>query len=181
MFEVQVRPEPPTAYRVMSEIYQIILTSALTVVGGVVVITMGQLAIKFWIEPLHELRGLIGEIDFSLTYFAPQYSSPIVMPGSSDLSREQHDQARAMFRGHAGQLRAKSRRVLAYGLSGKLGLVPPRAKVFKASENLIGLSNSVFAPNTEAAERYITNSAKLSKEIMELLRIVDQSPCSSAG
>lgn len=53
---------------VMSDLERILLTSALTILGVVVVLVMGQLLSKFLIEPIHELRKVVGEVRFSLAF-----------------------------------------------------------------------------------------------------------------
>ncbi|MCJ7635467.1 hypothetical protein MUP77_24145, partial [Candidatus Bathyarchaeota archaeon] len=57
----------------MSELFKIVLTSSLTIFGGIVVLTMGQIITKFFIEPIHEQFRLIGEINDSLIYYANVY------------------------------------------------------------------------------------------------------------
>src|SRR5688572_8306196 len=54
----------------MSEELKIILTSSLTILGGIIVFVAGQVVTKFIIEPLYEQSKLIGEIANSLTYYA---------------------------------------------------------------------------------------------------------------
>jgi len=52
----------------VSEAFKIVLTSGLTIVGGVVVFTCGQLIERFCIDPVHELSRLIGEVGDSLVF-----------------------------------------------------------------------------------------------------------------
>lgn len=44
----------------MDDLTKILLTSSLTVLGGVLVFVTGQLIVKFLIEPIHELKKIIG-------------------------------------------------------------------------------------------------------------------------
>ena len=54
----------------MTEITKIILTSSLTVMGGVIVLVVGQIVVKFLLEPFQNHRKLIGEIANSLILYA---------------------------------------------------------------------------------------------------------------
>ena len=54
----------------MSEIYKILLTSALTLSGGIIVLVFGQIVIKFIIEPIQEQSKIIGEIAKSVIFYA---------------------------------------------------------------------------------------------------------------
>ena len=121
----------------MSDAMKIALTSGLTILGGVVVFTLGQLIERFYIDPVHKLFLLIGEIADSLTFYAQYYSSPGL------LDRAGMDEAQRVLRQHASQLRARSHAVRALGLWNEIGLLPSRTALTNASTNLIGLSNSI--------------------------------------
>ena len=62
----------------MSEFERVLLTSALTIVGGVLILTLGRIMVKFIIEPLHDQAKLIGEITGALVFFANTGGSAIV-------------------------------------------------------------------------------------------------------
>ena len=61
----------------MTDLEKILLTSASTILGGVIVFVTGQLVSKFLIEPIQELRKAIGEVRFNLAYYAPIIYTPI--------------------------------------------------------------------------------------------------------
>ena len=46
-----------------------VLTSVATIVGGVLIYVMGKLASRFFIDPYHEYRTLLGEIAQALVYY----------------------------------------------------------------------------------------------------------------
>ncbi|MFN6188908.1 MAG: hypothetical protein ACK460_22975, partial [Microcystis sp.] len=71
----------------MSELFKIILTSSLTVIGGIIVLVVGQIITKFFIEPIHEQAKAIGEIAYSLTMYSNVYGNPGI------LKREKMDEA----------------------------------------------------------------------------------------
>jgi hypothetical protein len=121
----------------MSELYKIILTAGLTILGGVFVYTRGQIISKFFIEPIHDQSRCIGEISDSLIFYANQYSNP----GTGKL--DDMDKASRVLRQQASLLIARTHIIRWYSLFEFLKLVPKRSAVTEASKNLIGLSNSI--------------------------------------
>jgi len=64
----------------MFQLTQIILTSSLTVLGGVLIYIIGQIISLFFIEPIHEQKKIIGEVDDALGFYANIYCNPGVLP-----------------------------------------------------------------------------------------------------
>jgi hypothetical protein len=62
--------------RRMTPMTEILLTSALTITGGILVIVCGQICIRFFIEPVHELQKAIGDVGDALIYHANLYRGP---------------------------------------------------------------------------------------------------------
>ena len=123
---------------VFNQIFAGCMTASVTIIGGVVVLVLGQLAAKFFIEPIHEQAKLLGEIAHSLTFYANVY-------GNADLvDAEVPKEASKILRQQASRLRATAWTIRWYWFWQLLGLVPKRKNVLKASENLIGLSNSMY-------------------------------------
>ncbi len=147
----------------MSDTWKIIVTSAPTVVGGVVILVLGQLAQRFFIEPLHEQAKVIGEIAYALAYHAPIYANPgrtrVVMANGIDLTAATEDALRAL----ASRLIATTTPIRWYGLALFLSL-PSRKDVLEGASKLIGLSNSVRTGTPEG-------NLKIRNHIMNLLRI----------
>ena len=46
----------------MSEEWKIVLTASITVAGGVIVYVLGHFLEVLFIEPIHRLRSIIGEV-----------------------------------------------------------------------------------------------------------------------
>lgn len=113
------------------------ITACFTVIGGVTVLAIGQLLLKFFVEPIVEQARFLGDIAYSLTYYSNFY-------GNADMFEKQEvQQASFTLRKQAGQLRASAWTIRWYWLWQILGFVPKRKNIIKASENLIGLSNSM--------------------------------------
>ncbi len=144
----------------MSELFKIVLTSSLTVCGGIFLLVAGQIITKFFIEPIHEQFRLIGEIADSLVFYANVYGNP----GFGD--PERMSKASDKLRQQASQLRARTNAIRGYQLWQFLRIVPKREGVMEASRNLIGLSNSIHQGDPK------TNNER-EKAIIEYLRIGD--------
>jgi hypothetical protein len=122
----------------MSELEKIILTSSLTVVGGIIIFVLGQLIVKFFIEPIHEQATLIGEISYALTFYANIYSNPGL--GKPDDMYEASQTLRQL----ASRLRATTRAIRWYGLWQLLGIALKQKALMDVSTDLIGLSNGIY-------------------------------------
>lgn len=134
----------------MGELERIVLTSAFTILGGLTVLVLGQIVIKFLVEPLHEQRKLIGETVDSLIFYANVYSNP-------GLSKEEAmDEASEDLRRKASLLRARTYAIPGYAVLALCRLTRPQSAIEDAARNMIFVSNSVRkgdgAKNWEAAE-----------------------------
>lgn len=105
-----------------------------TVLSGTLVLVIGQLIKSFFIEPIIELHKLIGEIDYSLHFYADLYANPGV--AKSELM----DEAKNTIRQQASQLRAKAYAIRLFWL---------RKNVIEASDVLTRLSNSIHEGNAQ--------------------------------
>jgi hypothetical protein len=121
----------------MTEMEKIFLTSGLTICGSVLVLVIGQIIIRFFIDPLIELRRMIGEVADTIIFYANIYANPGVA------SKEDCDEASEFLRQKASLLRARAKAVPLYSLFSFLRIVPGLKDISVASGNLIGLSNSV--------------------------------------
>lgn len=146
----------------MSPIWEILLTSALTVITGTSVYTLGQLISKFVINPIHKQKELIGDIADALVYYADVYSNPGVG------KKEKIDEAHKRFRQLSGLLRARSYIIPSYNRVAKMKLVPLRSDIERAANSLIGISNSVYGGPNESTSRQHND-----RYVMELREALD--------
>lgn len=145
----------------MSELWRIVLTACSTVVVGVIVYTLGHLFVGLFIEPIHSLRSLIGEIAYSLVFYANVYSNP------GDAEAEKMDEASETLRQQASLLKARAHAVPWYHLWASIRLVRKKTQIEEALAELIALSNSVHGlPGINGVDNY-----KRGRKIKELLGI----------
>lgn len=109
-----------------------------TVISGVLVFVLGQIMVKFVIDPIKELKEVFGEIQFSLIFHAQAIYTPVG-------DRDGEDVAQIVIRDLASKLRAKTEVIPWYSFFSRIskGFIPPRKNIMDASTQLIGLSNSV--------------------------------------
>jgi hypothetical protein len=111
----------------------IALLQALTaVLTAVLIYVSGQVLVKL-MEPMLELRAIIGRIAGELLMYASR--DPRI---ASDEDRHKH------FRRLASDVFEKSTTVLGYGLFARIGVLPKKADVEEAGRKLVSLSNLQF-------------------------------------
>ena len=129
-----------------------------TVLSGVAVYILGQLLIRFSVEPLQELKRVIGDISHALVYYADVYSNP-------GLNKDEIvSEARKALRDKASVLRSQANVVPFYDGFTRLKWVPSRADIKSASRHLIGLSNSLVKGDPEYNDKRL-------EEIKKALRL----------
>ena len=137
----------------MSDLTKILLTSFFTTFGAVLVFVASQLLGKLVIEPVQDLKKLLGEIRYSLVFHAQAISTPV---GNIEAENE----AAKALRRLACELRSKVGAVPYYEFwaSHSHGFLPSRNDALEATKLLIGLSNSVHQ-----VERSEKNGRRVSK------------------
>lgn len=131
---------------VANQIFAASITAGVTILGGVLVLVIGQLVVRLFVEPIHEQAKLRGEIYVSLTLYKNVYG------GAKLHGEERVHEASHTLRNQASQLRASLWIIRWYRLWQCLSLVPRRENVIKASTYLIFLSNSMYTPDYAVIE-----------------------------
>lgn len=137
----------------MDDLTKILLTSSATALGAVLVFVVSQLLGRLAIEPIHDLKKLLGEVRYALVFHAQAILTPVG-------NRPAEDEASKELRKLACNLQSKVSAVPCYECWAILsrGFLPRRKHAFEASRLLIGLSNSVHQDN-----RTDKNAARISK------------------
>jgi hypothetical protein len=116
-----------------------------TVLAGVLVFLVGQVVVRFVLDPLANQRAIIGEIADRLIFHAAAYMNPGVA------RQELLEEASRELRRSSAQLQARTHVIPLYDELAKVGIVRSRGQIDEASRELIGLSNSVFKERYEEA------------------------------
>lgn len=137
----------------MDDLSKILLTSSATALGAVFVFVASQLLGKLVIEPIQDLKKLLGEIRYALVFHAQAILTPV-----GNVAAE--DEAAKTLRKLACDLRSKVGSVPYYEHWAKCsrGFLPTQKDALEASKLLIGLSNSVH--QNQRSEK---NAARVSK------------------
>lgn len=130
----------------MSSIANSIITAGITILGGVSVYVTGQLLSKLFIDPVNELRKVIGEVRFNLAFHAPDIHTPI------GRTKERSDRARDALMKSSCDLLAKLQAILLYDRLSQMsrGLLPSRQSIETAAIDLRGLSTYVHETGDKA-------------------------------
>jgi hypothetical protein len=112
----------------------------ITVLSGTLVYVLGQIILKFFIEPIHELKKTIGVISHSLI----ERANIIYNPGLGLNDKEFPAKTSQELRNLASRLRSHLYLIPCYPWAASIFSLPAPSKIQDASKALIGLSNGVF-------------------------------------
>lgn len=133
----------------------------LNVLTGLLLFFLGQIIIRYFLDPLTNYRRLVGEIGHVLFYYANIYMNP-----SSDRSNEIGAKVEDALREKAGLLFAVTYAIPLYSFLEWVRLVPPKDSVRKAWQELTFLSNSVYSGKPK-------ENREARKKIIDALKIPD--------
>jgi len=136
-----------------------------TVISGVLIFVLGQLLLKLVIEPIQELKKEIALTLDSLIFHKDKISNP-----NANLKKDILEVS-SILRKHSSNLEAKSSIIPLYDCWYKLRILPSKKNIKKATNKLIGLSNSLSPYNYNSG---IENSFQV-KEVKIALTTYSQS------
>jgi len=146
---------------------EIILTSLLTVVSGVIVYIVGEILHTTWIKPLQEYKEIKSKIVTLLTFYARDYVNIVDTDKDSEKRKEEQDKVSEELRMLSSQLLGFIEQTSWFRIG-----IPSNNELLKASQELMGLSNSLFAPHKQkpSQEQAQFNRERVD-EIYSLLKV----------
>lgn len=111
------------------------LKVAITALAAITVFVLGEIVVKWFIEPIQNQRKMIGEVAYVLKFYA-NYDAEVT---SKDLLRE----GRIKIRTLSGELDKSLVLIPCYRLLSFIGIIPKRETVLAVGTQLIGISNSL--------------------------------------
>lgn len=108
---------------------------------------LGQIVLKFCIEPLQQYREVKGELAHALHFYANVGGPPGITP------EEERRDAQKQLRGLASKLRVCLHKIPAYRFFAWIGRVPKKGALLKASNELTGWSNEVLGEGRTIGDR----------------------------
>jgi hypothetical protein len=121
----------------MSDIWNITLTSSLTIITGVIVIAIGQLSIAIFIKPIQHLKNVLTEIDDTINYNYLVYTKP------KNYQVSQVEEACDKLRYYSSQLKSSVRAIPWYPFWQIVAFVRDRAKLYESANEILRLSEIV--------------------------------------
>jgi hypothetical protein len=137
-----------------------LVTAALTALFAVLVFVAGQFLQRFLLEPIQEQRKIIGEIAFSLLFYA-NVMDMSARENKGLVRLEEPVEIVKTLRGLASRLRATLWTIPCYKLFAKLGIVPDEDSVMAASQSLAGWSNSIHHGDPSVHRKVIAEKLRL--------------------
>ncbi len=140
---------------------KVLLTSSLTIIGGVIIYVLGQIIEKFFIKPIFDQKQIIGEIFDSLIFYANIYANPHM-----DGLKNSYDEASKKFRQQSSLLLVKTNLIPGYNFFANLNITLKRDNILKAHTELVRLSNGVYGVGNTGVQ-----NADCADKIKKLLNI----------
>lgn len=134
--------------------------------SAVLVYVIGQLLSKFFIDPLYELRKVIGEVRFTLDYHRVSIHTPVARTHSR--SEESRNEIMKCSSGLVSSLHAVPGYSITRYIAGST--LPRRLQVEQAAVQLRGLSTHLYERG-DKAEANIDIVNRRVKKIMKLLNL----------
>ncbi|MGR8998959.1 MAG: hypothetical protein ACU88J_07930 [Gammaproteobacteria bacterium] len=152
----------------MTELDKILITSSLTIGGGVIVYVLGQVISKFIIEPTHEMYKVIGSVRYNLAYHAATINTP------TSRTQDKSDRAFEDILKNSCELIEKANSIPFYKVISviSMGKLPCKANVKLAAKRLRGLSTYVHEIGDEA----VSNVREISQRIESIEKLLNLEP-----
>ena len=136
----------------MNDFFKIVLTACTTLIGGTALLLLS----KIFVEPIHELKKIIGEIA------AYVFKSHNLLTDVADPDQGELKNTTEKLQELAAKFRASINTVPWFPIFVKIKLLPPKKDLLKAAGVLSKIS---YAP-------YESDKGKISEQIEELYRLL---------
>jgi len=114
-----------------------LMTTIIPVIVGVMTFIVGQVVVKFLIEPSAELKKFLGKVTYDLIFYANWYS------GEEPVPDEIEKEVSQVLRSDASKLHEYVNTIPKYDWIARLLHLPKREAMVSSAGELIGLSNSI--------------------------------------
>jgi hypothetical protein len=125
-----------------------LLIASFTSLLTITTLIIGKLIEIVFINPVQDLRKIVGEVAFAVTFCAN------VFPGTEKIqlnNQQELETAQEYLRNLASKLRSSAQIMPLHSLLHNLKVVPSEEQISQASTALIGWSNSLFDTTDRAA------------------------------
>src|ERR1043166_7021065 len=136
----------------MSEGLTIVCTAAATLLGGAALFLITELAKRFLVDPLHELKKVIGDVSFWIAYYGRGFP-PRTFP--------QDDESIPQIRKLSAELQASAVSLPWYKFCRCFVGVPARKAVIEAAYLLMQMADAAILGDVGLARRNLDEVSKL--------------------
>lgn len=150
---------------------QAVITAMITLIVGVILFGISEFAKGLFITPIIKLREHNGVIIDRLIYYADKIINPIKVGNVDNKTYQDQYVMKEHLRSAASQLLAKSEAIPLYGFWSFCHLIPPKNKMEKVAENIIGIQNSLMPTDDDAVVRFADRNIKRYNNIKEILNL----------
>jgi hypothetical protein len=149
-----------------------ILSSVLTVTSGLILFILSNLFLKLVLEPIVEVKKVIGKISNHLILYANRFSNvaDIKQVMNNEELRKDILETQNTLRSLASELVGTVQIVPCYSFCARIGLLPKLDNIKRAASCLIGLSNTLTG-NEKTSHILIEANFNRIDEIKRLLKI----------
>lgn len=144
---------------------QILTTAFLTVISGALVFCLGQIVLRFFIEPIQKLDECRGKICDTLIFYRNVYMNP------GTLNKEKEQEVSNKLRELSSVLLSRKAMIRGYDFFVKYSIIPSKENILSAHRNLSGISNSIPANNNKDNFFAMEMNRKMEMEIKDALKI----------
>ena len=148
----------------IDQVFSAAPTALLTVFIGALTFTLGQIAVKLFIDPVHHFKRTVGDIALALIEHANVYANP------GSFEKEARKKVSEDLRRLSACLMSQAYLIPFYLLTRYLFCLPSREKVGRAADKLMGISNSICLPE-ETIKNISMDNSKNADEVRTLLGI----------
>ena len=144
-----------------------LLTSAITLSGGLIVFLLGQLFIRLMLDPAVEMRRILWRTERALVFYANVYSDPNLI--KEDLVTKASESIRQL----ASELSAQCHTTIQYSTVAAFMSLPSANDIDVARKELIGLSNMTTPGESEKVD-HCAGSGAFSAQIQSAVGLIRQ-------
>ncbi|MGH8194066.1 MAG: hypothetical protein ACREQ8_06655 [Woeseiaceae bacterium] len=123
-----------------------------TVFAGVSVYVVGELLMRFIVDPIHQQRETVGKVASFLIYHGNRFTSPgipqqLIDAGNDEEIRRRKarlEETHEVGRNLATELVVRTQSIPCYSWLERVGWAPKRAKIAEAQGGLFAITNSLY-------------------------------------
>lgn len=140
-------------------------TAFVTIFGGIIVLVIGQLIIKYILEPIQKHQEILQEIAYTILFHTELWGNPGIN------YQKDRREVTNKFRGLAAKLATTAKIPLINQFLVNRKIVLSDDNITEVKEKLIAISNSIFAEDKDSSNRKSEKNLENIHTIEKILRV----------